>query len=395
MNIVAYNPPTDHLEKTYLSKSYSAGVSSLMVKNTDRFAYGEAILIGEMGRERSELAFLHASSGKTATALPLSTATTFPHDADDPVYNLDWNKIRIYRSTTGIGGSYSVLTTVDIDVDNSDGKTYYNDPNALTTYYYQICYYNSVDNVESERTDPISATGYDPKALGTLIPETAREVGDMDFGYMSIPEYISHMNDVNDDLITQSKRPYSFLKRTAPLDIELDASTIDFPPTLWKINYLEVNEVGPAATRIFRPKKVSATEARFQLSQRTLSGDYVDEIAYDVENRQIIVVPAARSQRLDAFDLHFYKLFTRFTSLADLVETPNVLIYKLALKREFYMKKADDDDKYLKKADSYDKKYNAEVMKLQREKNIEAAGPEGLAPDHKKYIQFGGRKYRQ
>lgn len=395
MNIVAYNPPTEHLEKTYLNKSYAAAVSSMIVKNTDRFSYGDAILIGAMGRERSELALVHATTGKTTTVLPFAAATAFPHDADDPIFVLDWNKIRIYRSTAGIGGSYSLLATVDIDVDNSDNKTYYNDVNSLTTYYYKIAYYNSVDDVESERTDPIAATGYDAKALGTLIPETAREVGDIDFGDMSIPEYISHMNDVNDDLITQAKRPYRFLKRMEQLDIELDASTVDFPAMFWKINYVEVNEVGPAASRTFKPKKVSATEARFQLTQRTLSGDYVDMIAYDDEENQLIVVPAARTQRLNAFNFHFYKLFTRFTSLADLVETPNVLIYKLALKREFYMKKADDDDKYLKKADKYDNKYNAEVMKLQREKNIDAGGPEGLGADRKRYIQWGGRRARQ
>lgn len=395
MNIVAYNPSVNHLEKSYLSRSYASNVSSVVVKNTDRFNYGNPILLGEVSRERSEIINIHATTGKTVTTLPFATTTNFPHDADDPVYLLEWDSLRIYRSTSGIGGVYNVLDTVPLDVDNADGKTYYNDPNSLTTYYYKIAFYHSVDDELSALSDPIAATGYDPKALGTVFIETAGELKDPDFNDMSISQYISHCNNVNDDLITQAKRPYSFLKVNQPLNTTINASTIDFPPDLWKINYIEVNENTPSTSRTYRPKKVSATELRYLLTQTTLSADWVDAVAYDDEARQLMYSPAARTIRVAAFDLHYYKNFTRFTSMSDLVETPNVLIYKLALKREFFMSKADEDDKYLKKADAYDKKYNAEVMKLQREKNIDAAGPKGMGPDRKRYIQWGGRAYRQ
>ncbi len=394
MNIVAYNPETNYLEKSYLGKSYASGVSAVLIKNSNKFAVGQKVLIGSMGRERSEILTVNGT-GLTATNLPFTTNTVFPHDADDPVFILDFDKVRFYRSTTGQNGTYSILATVDMDVDNADNATYYDDINALTNYWYQVSFYDSVGNEESDRTDPMAAGGYTKKQLGSLIPKVAKEVGDAEFIEVDLETYLSWMNDINSDLITQAKRPYRFLKTKASLNAELNASTVAFPDNFWKVNYIEVNEYGPASSRVFRPTRVSLTQALTNLDLYTLGGDYVDGIAIDDEAEELVFFPKARVQRLNAFTLHYYKTFDDFTSLSNVVETPNTLVYKLGLKREYYMLKADSDMKYLTKAKDYEQRYNAEIMKLQREKNIMADGPSGMAPDRKRYPQFGGRRYRQ
>jgi len=391
MNIVAYNTPTDHLEKTYLGKSYGSGNTSWIVKNTDRFVIGQKILMGEMARERTEVLTV---SGKTSTTLT-TDASSFPHDADDPVYVLEFDKIRIYRSTTGQAGAYSLLATVDMDVDNADGSTYYDDANALTTYWYQLAYWDSVDNIESDHTDPIGASGYTQKQLGSLIPAVAREVGDPDFIDVDLETWLSWMNDINNDLLTQAKRPYRFLKTDIDIDLDQDDTSFPYPQDLWKINYIEANEIGPAASRTFKPRRYSPTEVKYQLQLNLLGGDYIDGIAIDDDNNAVTFFPKARTTRIGAFTLHYYKFFTEFTSLSDTVETPNTLVYKLGLKREYYSLKADSDNKYMAKASDYGSRYNAEATKLQREKNIMADGPTGMAPDRKRYPQWGGRRYRQ
>lgn len=391
MRIFAYNPSLEGIEKTFLSNSTAVGETAFKVKNSDRFVDEQRVLVGEMSRERSEMLYI---SSLTTTELTLDAAE-FPHDADDPVYAIQYDQVRVYRSTTGEDGVYSLLDTIDIDVDNADGKTWYEDANSLESYYYKVAYYDSVNDAETEQSDAIKATGYDRDQIGSVILDVARDIGDTEFLETEAQVHLDRTNDISDDLITQAKRPYRFLKRMEQLDIEADASTVDFPTTLWKINYVEVNEVGPAASRTYRPKKVSATEARFQLTVQTTPGDFVSEIAFDDEEDQMIVIPKARTQRLNAFNFHFYKRFDTFTSFSSRIEGPTRLVYKLGLLRDHYMRKADADDKYLKKSLEYDRKYNAEVMKLQREKNIEAGGPEGLAPDKKRYPQWGGRKYRQ
>lgn len=394
MKIVAYNPETKDLEKSYLGKSYASGVTSLLLKNTDRFADGQKILIGEMGRERSEI--VEISGAPTATTIGLVAGTQFPHDADDPVYVLDYDQVRIYRSTTGQAGAYSLLDTVDMDVDNADNGTFYDDANALTTYWYELAYYDSVNDTESEHTAPIGATGYTRKQLGHLIPKVAKDVKDPDFIEVDIDQWISWANDISDDLITQAKRPYRFLKKSETIDVSADDYSFGMPADFWKINFIQVHEFGAASERIWRPRQfASVTSAQYQLNLYTLGADYVDGLAVDDEAEEVLFYPKARVDRIGAFTLHYYKTFDEFTSLADTVETPNTLVYKLGLKREYYMLKADDDSKYLPKAKEYDQKYNAEVMKLQREKNIFADGPTGMAPDRKRYPQWGGRRYRQ
>lgn len=395
MNIVASNPDTSYLEKSYISRSYPAGISAVLIKNSNKFTAGAKVLIGSMGRERSEILTVNGT-GLTPTNLPFTSNTLFPHDADDPVYVLDYDKIRIYRSTSGQNGIYTLLTTVDIDVDNADNSTYYDDANALETYWYQVSYYDSVTNEESNRTDPMPATGYLRNQLGALIPKVAVEIGDPEMIDVTIDTYITWMNDINDDLLTQAKRPYRFLKESVPINVLAGASSFPFPANFWKVNYLQVHEYGAASERIWRPREfASLTSAQYQLSLYTLGADYVDGLAVDDEDLQIIFYPKARVDRINAFTLHYYKTFEEFKSLSDKVETPNTLVYKLGLKREYYLMKADSDNKYMIKAQEYEKKYQAEVMKLQREKNIFADGPTGMKPDAKRYPQWGGRRYRQ
>lgn len=391
MRLFARNPDLTGTEMTYLSSSTAQGATIFKAKNTDRFTDGQMILVGAMSRERSEILEL---ATHTATQLTLAAAD-FPHDADDPVYVLDYDQVRIYRSTTGSGGVFSLLDTVPIDVDNVDGKTWYTDQNSLTTYWYQVAFYDSVGDNEGDRSPAIQATGYPELAVGTIITEVASEVKDKDFIEMDIPAYISTMNNINADLITQAKRPYRFLKTSESLTAEANASTIDLPDDLWKVNYIEVNEFGPASEEVFRPKQVPITKARWQLAWDTMAGDYVDGISVDDEAMQLVFFPKARVQRIGAFTIHYYKNFTRFTDFSNIVETPNTLIYKLGLKREFYLRRADDDSKYMVKFNEYDKAYQAEVMKMNRGKNIMADGPTGMGPDQKKYNQFGGVRYRQ
>lgn len=396
MNIVAYNPDTNYLEKSYLGKSYASGVSAVLIKNSNKFVNGQKVLIGSMGRERSEILTVNGT-GLTATNLPFTTNTVFPHDADDPVFILDYDKVRIYRSTTGENGVYTLLTTIDIDVDNADNATYYDDINALTNYWYQVSYFDSVNNEESNRTEPMAASGYTAKQLGSIIPKVSKDVGDPEMIDVDVDQWISWMNDINDDLLTQAKRPYRFLKAKQQIDVLANAYSAPFPENFWKINYIEVHEYGASGSaRTYRPRDfASTTSAQAQLDLYTLGADYIDGIAIDDEAEELIFYPKARFDRINAFTLHYYKTFDEFKSLADKVETPNTLIYKLGLKREYYLKKADSDNKYLAKYNEYDKKYNAEAMKLQREKSIFADGPRGMKPDAKRYPQWGGRRYRQ
>lgn len=392
MRIFAKNPKLDDVEKTWLSDDTLAGAIAWPVKNAEGFANGDRVLMGEISRERTELLTIDADPTVTGLA---TEAADFPHDADDPVYAIKYDQMRIRRSTGGIDGSYSLLDTIDLDVDNEEGKTWYEDPNSLPGYFYTISFYDSVGATETDQSDPIAATGYTQDQIGSVILGVAKRVGDPDFIEFDPEVYISAANDVSTDLQTRAKRPYRFLKRNVPLDLAADSSTIDFPDDIWKINYVEVNDTSAVLVRVYRPKKVSTTEALARLAQTALGGNYVNGVAYDDEANQLVVYPKSLDARTAAFFFHYYKKFSQFTSFASLIEGPTRLAYKLALMREYYQMKADSNSKYSAKATQYDNWYNIEVSKLQREKNIDAGGPMSLGADRKRYAQFGGRSYRQ
>lgn len=392
MRIFAVNPSLTSTEKTFLSDSTLVGATALLVKNTNGFVNGQRILIGAMSRERSELRTI--GGAPTATGLTINAAV-FPHDTDDPVYALLYDQVRIYRSTAGETGSFTLLTTIDIDVDNADGKTWYEDPNSTSSYWYKVSFYSSISAEETDQSAAVQSTGYSRDQIGSVILEVAKKVSDPDFIEMDPEMYIANANDTSTDLTTQAKRPYRFLKRNTSLDLAADSSTIDFPAKFWKINYIEINDTSSAVTRLYRPKKVSTTQALANLALYTLGGNSVDGIAIDDEANQIIVYPKSLLARTAAVFFHDYKTFDDFTSFSSKIEGPTRLAYKLALFRDYYLMKADSNNKYLVKADKYDNMYKVEVAKLQREKNIDAGGPHSMGADKKRYPQFGGRRYRQ
>ena len=49
------NPEVENLEKSYLMNPYAIGVTILQLKNADRFALNDRIMVGEMGQEKTEV----------------------------------------------------------------------------------------------------------------------------------------------------------------------------------------------------------------------------------------------------------------------------------------------------------------------------------------------------
>lgn len=383
MIITAFNPSTDNLEKTYLSQYLASGASSLTVKNNDRFATTQAILIGEMGEERSEL---NTTSGITGVhTISIDSNTAFDHNADDPVYKLDYNQVKFHRASTE-GGAYSVIATVDIDVDNHDKVTRYDDTTGSSTDYYKIQFYNSETTESSELSDAIPATGAAANTVGKVVDEVVRRVRDTQYTILSINEYIDIMNEVNDDLIKMSHRPYRFLKTSATYNTTAATGYITLPTDLWKFDYLEYSWTVGGVTRKY---KIDLPLSREDFVRKYEGADIADsdeliDIAIDEYNSQILLGPAPKTSQTGVIELFYYKNFTDLDSAGDVVETPDTLIYKYKMLAEFYTAKAESDTKWYNLVQKYEDKYNGELMKMQRVNRLDTGTPRSFAPRREK-----------
>lgn len=79
-------------------------------------------------------------------------------DIDDVIALFD--QIKVYRSTTGVSGTYSELTGVGTRVDLVAGQSVYEyvDSAGDPAYYYKSSYFNSVSSAESSLSNPIQGS---------------------------------------------------------------------------------------------------------------------------------------------------------------------------------------------------------------------------------------------
>jgi hypothetical protein len=386
MIVSAYNPPTDNLEKSYLSKNYAIGNTVFLVRNSNRFNVNDRILIGEMGNENTEILTVQAVSADGLT-VTTSAGSLYPHTASDSVYVLRYDQVKFYRSTTGIDGSYTELVSVAMDVDNESLQTLYEDPTGLSTYYYKISYYNSIASVESSLSDPIPGGGYGRKQVGTLVQEFLTEIGDEQQEYITVPQILSLLNECNEDLTGQSKRPYRFLRKSvladySPTPIDLD----DIAPDLLRFDRMKF-EYTDQANNTVRGNVNMISMEDLEFKQYSSSPIVINpfmtvlDAAIDEEDNTIHFNPLPTTTKIGALKIRYWADFAYITSLADTFQTPVKRIYKLFLLSRYYRMRSKKDTAFLNLSDRYNSDYSTEIVKLQRAQKVDVGTKRSLLPD--------------
>lgn len=394
MRLLAYNPSTDNLEKSYLSAAYAAGVTTLVVKNTNNFASGNIILLGEMGREKSEMVTVNTVNADKVT-ITLTAATKFPHSADDSAYVLRYDTINFYRSTTGIGGTYNALVSVPIDVDNADKETYYEDVTGLTSYYYKISFYNSPAAIESSLSDPMPGQGYSRGQVGSIVNDFLSEVDDIEQTYINVPQILSWMNEVNDDLSSQSARPYRFLRKNPNWQLNTVAgiNRVSLPDDMTFIDYIQYNYIYGGFTQNPEIDIVSMSQINYLISNDSSLVNNSDElqcVAIDEATNELILFPTPLTSQTNILTIYGWTNFTDITGMGGTVQTPNGRIYKMFLSAKFWKKRSIKEKGFQALSQAYQTDYSTEIVKLQRANKIDKGTPTGMKPDN---TRRGGYNY--
>lgn len=394
MILTLINPETVDLEKSYLSAAYSTGVTSIVVKNSNRFAANDRIMLGEMGQEKTEIVTVSAvaADGMTITI----GATVFSHEADTPVYRLRFDQARFYRSTTTSTGSYSLIATVDLDVDNANLSTLYDDTSGLASYYYKMTVYHSISTLESAYSDPIGGTGWRREQVGNIIDEILQEVSDLNEVNMTRNELLGYFNDVNDDLQMDRAKPYDFLHSRTTLTRTAAQNYIDFPTdsygkqTMWKFDRMDYNYTDSTTTPVTNntytltvlPPEEFRNKYQDNTADTTTESDYIQEIALDTSVNRFRLDRPPLTTGTGAFYLHYWKYFTTIDSEGDIIETPTPRIYKLYCKQMYYMKRSVTDPTYAGLAGTFGSQYEREKAKYKGADRKDAGTPRSFMPSN-------------
>lgn len=395
MILTAFNPSTDNLEKSYLSSAYAVGVTSIVIKNADRFSSTSMarILIGEMGREKSEIVTVSAVNADKIT-LTLSAGTLFPHSADDPVYVLKYDQVKFYRSTAGIDGSYSSLATVPLDVDNADRKTRYDDINGLPSYYYEVSYYHSIDAIESSLSDPMPGTGYARTQIGNIVNEVLTEGDDLDQNYVNVPQLLSWANEVNDDLSSQSARPYRFLRKNPGWTLSTTAgdNRVSLPEDMTFIDFIKYQYTYGGFVDDPQIEIIDINEMTelIAYNQNVVNNDdYLRRVAVDEATNELILFPTPLTSRTDVITIYGWTNFNAIEGLGDTVQTPNSRIYKMFLLAKYWKKRSIKENAYQALSAAYQQDYSTEIIKLQRYNKVDKGTPTGMKQDRNLRRNYG------
>lgn len=221
MRFYIAHPPVKNNPTTYFAADSNAGSTTITVKNIQGFSANDIVVLGKIGYENAEIVKI---SSITAPSTMNVTATKFPHTIDQPITLIKFDKIKIYKSTTGISGTYSLLSTIDIDIDSD--ITFY-ETDAATSDYFKFRYYNSYALIEGDWSDAISGAGFTFYSKRTLIDRVLSLFGDTKREFVSDDEVADFLNEflgvAQTELSVASKR--FMLKYT---DITLSSQTTEY-----------------------------------------------------------------------------------------------------------------------------------------------------------------------
>lgn len=245
-------------EKTYLSTDVSASDTLSLVENNNGFATNDIILFGELGEEKSELVTVTGVTGNSQ--IDHSTGPVFAHSARTPIYEIDYNQAEVY-SASSEGGSYSLVATVSLDVD--EPYTVYNDTAGDQNTWYKVRYKNSVTTTYSDYTDEVQGSGYTDTSLNTLINATLEDYGDEFSDELSRSQVRNYLNAAVKHVVRKLIKTYpDYRTNYTTQTLTSGTATYNLPTRFLAFKRVDVNYTGSAATGAHKAKFESELEGQ-------------------------------------------------------------------------------------------------------------------------------------
>lgn len=161
------------LEETALGADVASGASTLTVDSIDGFAIDQILLIGELGKEGSEIIKTNSSTAPTGTTITLASNTTKAHSARTKVYRIEFDQVEISHADT-LTGAKSVLATVSIQADQL--IQVYTDTTETAGFYFTR-YKETIGNTFGGYSDGVPYGGWADTQVGHLFATSLANAG--------------------------------------------------------------------------------------------------------------------------------------------------------------------------------------------------------------------------
>lgn len=168
--------------KTFLTNVVSATGTTLSIQNPSAFETSWGIQIGGTGEEKAEIKLL-GTAIPSGTALNLTAGVSYDHPSDTPIYAIKYDKIKVYRSTSGTSGTATIMTGGTINITPDHPFTQFDDTGGLSTYAYRASFINSVLGVSSEtsQSDWFTPGGFSFYSLAKMRDRSKNKLFDSSF----------------------------------------------------------------------------------------------------------------------------------------------------------------------------------------------------------------------
>lgn len=172
---------------TYLTGDITSGVTSLGVQSISGFSStAQILLLGGIGQEKTDILYLSHATTPSGTTIYLYGSTSFDYPQDTKLTVIDWDKIEFSHATT-IAGAKTVLGTLTIMTDLPE--SFYKDTTKSSGYYFTN-FYDSVNVVSSDYSDPIPYDGYTDNTV-FMLKKRALDNCDEKIGELITHEYLN------------------------------------------------------------------------------------------------------------------------------------------------------------------------------------------------------------
>ena len=185
------HPILTQVPQTYLSVASNPGDANLSVQNSTDFSISQYILIGTYGNPLSQILLI---SGNNPSITQIQASPNFGYPVDTPVTYIPFNEIRVYRSVTGLGGTYSLISQIPMQVDQQ--QTTFTDLTAISPYSYKFTYYNSNLNLESDFSSEIPYAGFPQYSLQSIQDRVLSLFVDSNAEFIQLSDISSWTNEL-------------------------------------------------------------------------------------------------------------------------------------------------------------------------------------------------------